>query len=75
MAWCEPGVTPAVAKAVRDAAKAKYDSNAWQGIAAPLEDALRDRKRAALVDYLTARPSQWNGGVTTADADNLSPTS
>jgi Tc toxin complex TcA C-terminal TcB-binding domain/Neuraminidase-like domain/Putative peptidoglycan binding domain len=69
--WCDATVTPGAAKALRDAAKAKYDDDAWQAVAVPSQDALRDRQRQALIDYLVARPDKWSSGVVTADADDL----
>src|SRR5205823_11808504 len=50
--WCEATVSEADAKAIRGAAKAKSDDDAWQTIAVPLQDSLRDMQRGALVAYL-----------------------
>ena len=51
--------------------KAKYDEATWQTIARPLQNALRDGQREALVSYLVARPAKWNFGLQRADAKNL----
>ncbi|HZD00263.1 MAG TPA: neuraminidase-like domain-containing protein [Actinomycetes bacterium] len=40
------------AQQVRQAAKARYDSNAWLTVATPLQDDLREKKRDALVAWL-----------------------
>jgi hypothetical protein len=69
--WCESTVSHANAKAIRDAAKSKYDEAAWQTIVTPLQDSLRDKQREALVAYLAARPSLWTTQLDTADADDL----
>jgi hypothetical protein len=53
--WCEPEVSTAHANAIRDAAKARYDEAGWYAVLTPLQDALRDRQRDALVAYLGAR--------------------
>jgi len=69
--WCDTVVTDANAKAIRDAAKAKYDDTAWQTVAIPLQDSLRDSQRAALVAYLVARPAKWPTLLEHPDADDL----
>jgi hypothetical protein len=69
--WCEATVTDAHAKAIRSAAKAKHDDDAWLKLATPLQDALRDQQRGALVTYLTARPAEWPTDLEKADANDL----
>ena len=49
------------AQEARQAAKAKYDDPAWLQVVTPLEDALREKKRDALIAYLVA-----NSAVTVA---------
>jgi hypothetical protein len=44
------------AAAVRQTLKAKYDASAWNAAVTPIEDALRLRRRDALVSYLLAHP-------------------
>ncbi|HKH83414.1 MAG TPA: neuraminidase-like domain-containing protein, partial [Gemmatimonadales bacterium] len=69
--WCEAKVTDTNAKAIHSAAKAKHDDDAWPKIAAPLQDALRDKQREVLVSYLVARPDGWTPGLSKADANDL----
>ena len=69
--WCGASVTENDAKAIRGAAKSKYDTATWQTIVTPLQDSLRDRQREALVAYLAARPSLWTTGLETAEPDDL----
>ena len=69
--WCEASITLADAKAIRGAAKAKHDDDAWQKLAVPLQDSLRDKQREALVSYLVARPQQWTTTAGNADAHAL----
>lgn len=69
--WCEASITLADAKAIRGAAKAKHDDDAWQKLAVPLQDSLRDKQREALVSYLVARPQQWATTAGNADAHAL----
>ncbi|MFC0200716.1 Tc toxin subunit A-related protein [Paracoccus rhizosphaerae] len=42
------------AQETRQAAKSKYDDAVWLDIVTPLEDALREKKRDALIGYLVA---------------------
>src|SRR5262249_6504958 len=69
--WCEATVSAAASKAIRGAAKAKFGDDAWQTIAVPLQDSLRDSQRAALVAYLAAHPTKWTTNLDKADADDL----
>ena len=69
--WCNPSVTEANAKAIRGTAKAKYDEDAWQKIATPLQNSLRDKQREALVGYLVARPAKLAANIVKADANDL----
>lgn len=70
--WCETTISEANARAIRGAAKSKYDDETWQKLAGPLQDRLRDRQREALVGYLFNRPSKWTTTtVETADANDL----
>jgi hypothetical protein len=69
--WCGASVTADDAKAIRGAAKSKYDAATWPTIVTPLQDSLRDRQREALVGYLAARPSAWTTGLQTAQPDDL----
>ncbi|HEY5811131.1 MAG TPA: neuraminidase-like domain-containing protein, partial [Terrimicrobiaceae bacterium] len=70
-AWCEAAVTSETAKQIRSAAKAKHDESGWQKLATPLQNALRDKQREALVSYLVARPQTWAPSLTKATASDL----
>jgi hypothetical protein len=69
--WCEATVSDAAAKEIRNAAKSKCDSGAWDTVDVPLQDSLRDKQREALVSYLAARPSKWTTSLDKATADDL----
>jgi hypothetical protein len=71
-AWCRDTLTASDARAIRSAAKAKHDDEAWLQVAPQLQDALRDAQRAALVSFLVANPQLWAGqGAPDADANDL----
>ena len=70
-AWCDDGLTTEGALAIRRAARAKHDDDAWARVAPALQDLLRDRQRAALVAYLTARPAAWGAAGPVAEAGDL----
>ncbi len=63
--WAQREPTTDDADAIKQTAKSKYDNAHWLTIAPPLQDVLRDGKRAALVEYLIAhpeldpRPTKW----------------
>ena len=69
--WCNAIVTDGSAKAIRSAAKARYDDSAWLQILTPLQNSLREKQRDALTGYLTARPAGWNSQLAAADANDL----
>lgn len=69
--WCDITVTDAEAKAIREAAKAKYDHDTWLKLSTPLQDSLREQQREALVGYLVARPETWTASSGQADANDL----
>src|SRR6185369_12481497 len=50
--------TPAASSSfeIKQALRARHGDDAWQRLAAPAQDLLREKKRAALVAYLTVRP-------------------
>ena len=55
-AWASLSATPDDARTVIQGARARYpDKNAWLKVARPLRDGLRERQRAALVDFLVHR--------------------
>jgi peptidoglycan hydrolase-like protein with peptidoglycan-binding domain len=47
-----PDVDGRMARAVKQAVRAKYDEAQWLAVAKPLRDVLREKQRAALVAYL-----------------------
>ena len=49
----DPGVS--LAQSLKQAVKAKYDEQQWLEVARPLEDTLREKRRAALVAYHMAK--------------------
>ncbi|HBZ29535.1 MAG TPA: hypothetical protein DEO56_02920, partial [Nitrosomonas nitrosa] len=51
--WATPVVDDGIARAVKQAVRAKYpDQQQWLAIAKPIRDELREQQRAALVGYL-----------------------
>ena len=54
--WLTGALTPDVAQAAWQAAVAKHTPADWPTAAAPMQDAIRVRQRAALVSYLLANP-------------------
>lgn len=76
LAWAnrDDDSTPfATAQQIRQAAKSKYEDDIWLDKATPLEKALREKKRTALVSYLIERsqrsvdPEIKSGGKTYAN--------
>lgn len=70
LAWAVAEPTAADADAMKQAVKAKYDLVQWQQVIQPIQDALRERKRDALVGWLVAHPDQAKGQSWT-DANGL----
>ena len=56
LAWREADMDDNGARSIKETAKAKYDNEQWLAIAKPLNDVLREKKRAALVSYLVTHP-------------------
>lgn len=56
LAWVPGDLTAEAAQAAWLAAKARHSLQDWLTAAVPLQDGLRERKRAALVSYLTGNP-------------------
>ncbi|MFC9439763.1 neuraminidase-like domain-containing protein [Nocardia sp. NPDC057030] len=54
--WRHAEPTPAAAEAAWQTAKAKHALADWPVVAAPMQDAIRDLQRSALVSYLVANP-------------------
>ncbi|MFC9590861.1 neuraminidase-like domain-containing protein [Streptomyces sp. NPDC056944] len=55
--WLRAEFTPEAAQAAWGAARARHTTTDWLAVAGPLQDALRERGRAALVAYLVAHPA------------------
>ncbi|GGP94038.1 Tc toxin subunit A-related protein [Streptomyces melanogenes] len=54
--WLKESLSADEAQTARLAAKALHSASDWTTAATPVQDALRDRQRAALVSYLRVRP-------------------
>ncbi|MFF3838107.1 neuraminidase-like domain-containing protein [Streptomyces sp. NPDC001930] len=54
--WLRAEFTPEAAQAAWGAARARHTATDWLAVAGPMQDALRERGRAALVAYLVAHP-------------------
>ncbi len=55
-AWAREEATGATAQGIKQALRARHGEEAWQQIARPAQDIIREAKRAALVAYLQVRP-------------------
>jgi Neuraminidase-like domain len=53
--WATPAPTFEIARDLRNAVKARYETQTWQQIAQPIFDKLRQRQRDALVAYIMPR--------------------
>lgn len=58
-AWLPADLTLAAAQAAWQTAKARHALRDWPAIGGPLQDQLRERRRAALVAYLIANPLRY----------------
>jgi peptidoglycan hydrolase-like protein with peptidoglycan-binding domain len=56
VAWAREAATAATGLEIKQALRARLGDEAWQKFSAPAQDLLREKKRAALVAYLTVRP-------------------
>ncbi len=54
--WAGAAISAAHAQQIKQATKAKYSVEQWLDVSTDLQDHVRELKRAALVDYLVARP-------------------
>lgn len=62
LGWTKELPDAAMAREVKNAAKSRFDEQAWRQIAAVAEDGLREKWRDALVDYvLQMQPIKANG--------------
>jgi hypothetical protein len=68
VAWAQETVSQGDARNARQAARARQVPEAWREVVAPISDALRERRREALVGELVARLPQ---GAEVRDEDDL----
>lgn len=66
-AWAAAPPASGAAQEVVDAAKAKYDPDAWRAVAKPINDVLRDARRTSLVAHLVASDDLRQRGITNAN--------
>lgn len=59
--WVHGSMTEEKARGIKQAAKAKYEAAQWLTVAKPLQDMLRERRRAALVSFLLTHPDSAKG--------------
>ncbi|MER7952467.1 neuraminidase-like domain-containing protein [Streptomyces sp. NPDC096079] len=69
--WLRAEFTPEAAQAAWGAARARHTATDWLAVAGPLQDALRERARAALVAHLVAHPALDGGIPLWRDANGL----
>ena len=66
--WTEQPLDPieavAQAKAIKNAAKAKYTEEAWLEVSKPLSDKLREQQKSALISYVLSMPDIRRANVT-----------
>ncbi|MEU5296204.1 neuraminidase-like domain-containing protein [Streptomyces umbrinus] len=68
--WADATPSSAVADEIKQALKARYDLPQWLEANQPVQDALRERRREVLVDWLVAHPDPIQGQHW-ADANGL----
>jgi hypothetical protein len=56
IAWTKPSLTYDDAVKIKQTLKAQYSDDEWPGVTQPLQDALREQKRDALIAYLLTNP-------------------
>ncbi|WP_225826711.1 neuraminidase-like domain-containing protein [Streptomyces naphthomycinicus] len=69
--WLGPAPTAEAAQAAWQAAKARHPLRDWPRAGGPLQDRLRERRRAALVAHLAAHPFQAGGQPAWHDPDTM----
>ncbi|MCX4985886.1 neuraminidase-like domain-containing protein [Streptomyces sp. NBC_00572] len=69
--WLRAEFTPEAAQAAWGAARARHTATDWLAVAGPMQDALRERGRAALVAYLVAHPAHVGTTPLWRDANGL----
>jgi hypothetical protein len=65
--WAAREPDPALTAGVRNAVKARYDQGTWPRVARSISDPLREKRRAALVDYTLQMDSVAAAGMQTPD--------
>ncbi|MFC9585845.1 neuraminidase-like domain-containing protein [Streptomyces yangpuensis] len=70
VAWADATPSAAIADEIKQALKARYDLPQWLEANQPVQDALRERRRDVLVDWLVAHPDP-NQGRHWTDANGL----
>ncbi|MGW3285411.1 Tc toxin subunit A-related protein [Streptomyces sp. NPDC001002] len=68
--WLTPEPTPEAGQAAWGAAKALHSNADWLKVAGPLQDLVRNSRRAALVSYLMANPLTY---VPSSGGESLAP--
>ncbi|WP_199856607.1 Tc toxin subunit A-related protein [Nocardia suismassiliense] len=61
--WLRAELTPEAAQGAWQAAKAQHALRDWPAVAAPMQDAIREHQRNALVSYLVANPLRTGNGT------------
>ncbi|MEU0094821.1 neuraminidase-like domain-containing protein [Kribbella sp. NPDC006257] len=61
--WLRADLTAEAAQTAWRTVKAHFTSADWPAVAAPMQDAIRERQRSALVAYLVANPLRANDGT------------
>ena len=67
LAWAQTDCDATQAQEIVNAAKAKYDPEHWLATAKPLNDALREQRKAALVAFLLASDTMSKLKITNAN--------
>lgn len=65
--WLKTSPNATISTAVKEIVKARYDEETWLHIAAPIEDALREQQRKALISYTLQIPAIRNAGISNAN--------
>ncbi|MGA5552385.1 neuraminidase-like domain-containing protein [Streptomyces pseudogriseolus] len=61
VAWADATPSAAIADEIKQALKARYELPQWLEANQPVQDALRERRRDVLVDWLVAHPDPLQG--------------
>src|SRR5215472_5455044 len=66
-------VDQSIAQEIQNSVKAKYDDQTWVTVGKPLNDAVREDSKEALIAYILANASSW--GMSAPDGGGLITTS